>query len=103
LFSLLNEPNLCSGNYSLNKDFLTSRVGAVALYTVLWAELLKYWKWSFSASHRIKTLEPINTKIYKIDYVIESPSLPDRDRSSGRVSHMDEVFGDRYFFKILFL
>jgi hypothetical protein len=33
----------------------TSRVGAVALYTVLWTVVVKYRKWRFSAPHRTKT------------------------------------------------
>jgi hypothetical protein len=40
-----------------------SRVGAVALYTVLWTVVAKYRKWPFSAPHRTKTPQPINTKI----------------------------------------
>jgi hypothetical protein len=48
-----------------------SRVGVIAHYTVLWVVLRKYRKWPFSASYRIKTLEPINTEIGVIDYVIE--------------------------------
>jgi len=32
-----------------------SRVGAVALYTVLWTVVVKYRKWRFSAPHRTKT------------------------------------------------
>jgi hypothetical protein len=32
-----------------------SRVGAVALYTVLWTVVAKYRKWPFSAPHRTKT------------------------------------------------
>jgi predicted phage-related endonuclease len=32
-----------------------SRVGAVALYTVLWTVVAKYRKWRFSAPHRTKT------------------------------------------------
>jgi hypothetical protein len=32
-----------------------SRVGAVALYTVLWTVVVKYRKWPFSAPHRTKT------------------------------------------------
>ena len=34
---------------------LPSRVGAVALYTVLWTVVAKYRKWPFSAPHRTKT------------------------------------------------
>jgi hypothetical protein len=40
-----------------------SCAGAVALYTLLWAELRKYRKWPFSVLNRRKTLEPINTEI----------------------------------------
>jgi hypothetical protein len=34
---------------------MASRVGAVALYTVLWTAVVKYRKWPFSAPHRTKT------------------------------------------------
>jgi hypothetical protein len=54
----------------------TSRVGAVAHYIELRVVLRKYRKWPFSAAHRIKTLEPIDTELNVIDYVIESPSVP---------------------------
>jgi hypothetical protein len=37
-------------------SLLLSRVGAVALYTVLWTVVAKYRKWRFSALHRTKTL-----------------------------------------------
>jgi hypothetical protein len=33
--------------------------------------LRQYRKWPFSAAHRIKTLEPINSEIGVVDYVIE--------------------------------
>jgi Trypsin len=46
-----------------------SRVGAVALYTVLWTVVAKYRKWRFSAPRRTKTPWPINTKIWIIYYV----------------------------------
>jgi hypothetical protein len=36
-------------------DETKSRVGAVALYTVLWTVVVKYRKWPFSALHRTKT------------------------------------------------
>jgi hypothetical protein len=34
---------------------VSARVGAVALYTVLWSVVAKYRKWPFSAPHRTKT------------------------------------------------
>jgi hypothetical protein len=66
---------------------------------VLWAVLRKYRKWLFSASRRIKSLEPINTKIGKNDYVIEITSVPslvkiDQVDSSP---HVGGVVGYRYF------
>ena len=40
---------------TLINDVIMSRVGAVALYTVLWTVVVKYRKWRFSAPHRTKT------------------------------------------------
>jgi hypothetical protein len=39
-----------------------ARVGAVALYTVLWSVVAKYMKWPFSTPRRTKTAQPINVK-----------------------------------------
>jgi hypothetical protein len=46
-----------------------SRVGAVALYTVLWTVVVKYRKLPFSAPRRTKTPQPIKAKILTIHYV----------------------------------
>jgi hypothetical protein len=57
----------------------------------------------FSRSQH-KTLEPINTEIGVIDYLIEVTKCAKygQHRSGGLASHMGEVVGYRYFFILFF-
>jgi hypothetical protein len=77
-----------------------SRVGAVALYTVLWTVVAKYRKWPFSAPHRTKTPQPINTKFEQL-----IASARPRSRSNFimigwwvSAPHIGEIYGRRSFF-----
>jgi hypothetical protein len=53
--------------FSSFTEMMTSRVGALALYTMLMGILRQYRKWPFSAPHTIKTIKSISTKIGKVD------------------------------------
>jgi hypothetical protein len=77
-----------------------SRVVAIAHYTVLRQILRKNRKWSFSAPHRIKILESVNTKIDIIDNLIELSSVPSLVKIGRALAspHMGEFVGYRYFF-----
>jgi hypothetical protein len=57
--------------------FIESRVGAVALYTVLWTVVVKYRKWPFSAPRRTK---PLNRSIQKFEQLITSAGPPNRPK-----------------------
>jgi hypothetical protein len=64
--SRLNDRSTLYSVHSLGWDHRgwdQSRVGAVALYTVLWTVVAKYRKWPFSALHRTKTPYPINRAV----------------------------------------
>jgi hypothetical protein len=74
---------------------LKSRVGAVALYTVLWTVVAEYRKWRYSAPHRTKTPEPINTKAWAIDNVSGTTKYAEvhNDRLGVAAPHIGEVYG----------
>jgi hypothetical protein len=55
--------SLTRANFLGHIPLRQSRVGAVALYTVLWTVVVKYRKWLFSAPRRTKTPQPIEAKI----------------------------------------
>jgi hypothetical protein len=56
LLDQLGKRNVHSVMLTVTLFGFKSRVGAVALYTVLWTVVVKYRKWPFSAPRRTKTL-----------------------------------------------
>jgi hypothetical protein len=79
-----------------------SRVGAVALYTVLRAAVAKFRKWPFSAPCRTKTPEPIKVKICPIDYVggTTKRAKVHNDQLGVAAPHMNEVVDCRSVFPV---